>query len=86
MRVQKVKFSEIDNFSFLHEYISKPINRNNIKLPSACFPFNSEQKKVLLQFIDGIFVMYSIPEGNSVTFIGKIAWGQTGSMFLIDIG
>ena len=29
---------------------------------------------------------HSIPEWNSVTLIGKIAWGQTGPMALIDSG
>ena len=41
---------------------------------------------VLVQLIDVIFVMHSIPDGNSVTLIGKIARWQTGSMALIGIG
>ena len=64
----------------------KTINRSRIKLSPACFPFNSEQNKVSLQFTDGIFATHSIPEGNSVTLIGKIARRQTGSMDLTDIG
>ena len=36
--------------------------------------------------MDIIFVTHSIPEGNSVTLMGKIALGQTGSMAMIDIG
>ena len=30
-------------------------------------------KIVLVQFIDGIFVTHSIPEGNNVTLIAKVA-------------
>ena len=77
-------FSEIDNFSTLMR-LSKTINRSDIKISPACFSLNPEQNKVSLQFIDGI-VTLRIPEGNSVTLIGKIASGQTGSMALIDIG
>ena len=36
--------------------------------------------------MDGIFVTHGIPEGNSVTLIGKFAWEQTGAMAMIDIG
>ena len=63
----------------------KTIYSSDIKLSPMCFPFNSEQYKVPLQCIEGIFVTRIIPEGNSVTLIGKIACGQTGSMALTDI-
>ena len=62
------------------------MNFNDIELSPGCCPINSEQNKVSLQFIDGIFVTNSIPEGNSITLISKIAFGQTGPMALIDIG
>ena len=60
--------------------------RSDIELSPTGSPFNSEQNQVSLQFIDGIVVTHSIPEGNSVTLIGKIARGQTGSIALTDIG
>ena len=65
----------------MSRYITNTINGSDIKLSPVCFPFSSEQNKVSLPFIDGIFVTHNIPEGNS-----KIARGQTGSMALIDIG
>ena len=35
--------------------------------------YNYEQYKVSLQILDGIFVTHSIPKGNSITHVGKIA-------------
>ena len=67
MRGQRSNFSEIDTFSNILDAISKTINRSDIELSPACSPFNSEENEVSLQFIDGIFVTHSIPEGNSVT-------------------
>ena len=73
MRDQMSSIRKIDNFSTLHEDISIPINRRDIKLSLACSPFNSEQNQEQLPLIDGIFMTHTIPEGNSVTLIGKIA-------------
>ena len=49
------------------------MNRSYLKLSPACYPFNSKENSVLLQFIDGIFVTHSISEENSVTLIAKFA-------------
>ena len=35
-------------------------------------PFNYQQCSASLLFLDGIYVTYSVPEGYSVTLIGKI--------------
>ena len=59
-------------FSYTLVYF-KNINRSDTKLSPACSPFLRKQNEVSLQFIDEIFVTHSIPEGNSVTLIGKIA-------------
>ena len=75
-----------DGVFALNQYISKTVNRSDIRLSPACSSFKSEQNKVLLQFIDGIFVTLSTLEGNSVTLMDKIARGQTESMALIDFG
>ena len=77
------KINNFFNFTLAH---LKNISRNDLKLVPACFPLNAEQNEVSLPLMDGIFVGQSIPEGNSVTLIGKIARGQTGSMAMIDIG
>ena len=82
----KVKFSRNQQFSTLCSYTSKTINRSDIKLSQACSPINSVQPYKSLLFLDGIFVSHIVPEVNSVTPIGKIAVGQTGSMSLIGIG
>ena len=79
-------FRETGNLSILRQYISKTINRSDIKLSPVCSPFNSVQSYVSLLSFDGIFVADSVPEVNSVTPIGKIASGHTGSMALIGIG
>ena len=73
MRGQRSNFREIDTFSTILNAISKTINCSDLELSPACSPFNSEENDVLLQFIDRICVTLSIPEGNSVTLIGKIA-------------
>ena len=73
-------------FSNLRYYISKTINRSDIKLSLACFMINFVQSYVSLLFLGGIFMAHSVPEVNSVTPIGKIALGQTGPMALIGIG
>ena len=49
------------------------MNLSNPKLLPACSTFNYEQHRVLLEFIDGMFVTHSVPEVNSVTLIAKIA-------------
>ena len=49
-----------------------PTGVRSAKYPSAV-RVNSEQNKSSLLFIYGIFVTHSIPEGNSVTLIDKIA-------------
>ena len=72
MRDQRLNFCKVYNFSTLHAHISKTANCSDIKLSSACSSFISEQNGVLFQFIDGIFVMHSIPKGNSVTFWGEV--------------
>ena len=81
-----VKFSQ--NRQFFHIYISISETLEHVatkKLSPACSTYNSEQNEMSLPFIDGIFLMHRILEGNRVTLIGKIAWGQTVSMALIDI-
>ena len=57
-----------------------------MKLVPACSPFNSEQPDQLFRYIDRVFVMHGIPEGNNVTLTGKIERGQTGPVALNDIG
>ena len=57
-----------------------------MRVSPACSPFNSVQPYVSLLFLDEIFVAHSGPEVNTVTPIGKIALGQTGSRALIGIG
>ena len=56
------------------------------EIPLACFSFDSEQNGVLSRYLDRIFVIYGIPEGNNVTQCRKMAREQTGSMALMDIG
>ena len=62
------------------------MNRIDTKLLEVWSPFNSEKKCCCGLLMVYIFVRHSIPDGNSVTIIGKIAWEQTGSMALIDTG
>ena len=64
---QRSDFREVCNFSTLLQYISKTINRSDIKLSPACSPFNAVQTSVSLHFFYGIFLARSVPEGNSVT-------------------
>ena len=79
-------FPKIGNFfSDLQVNISKIINRMEMKPSSSCSTFNSEQIDILLRHLDQIFMMYSTPEGNSVTITGKIARGLTWRKALIDI-
>ena len=73
MRGQRSNFREIGNFSNYIYCISKTIDRSDIRFSPACSPFNSQQYSVSLQFLDGIYVTHSVPEGYSVTLIGKIA-------------
>ena len=42
------------------------------------FLVNYKQNKMLLQFIDAIFVTHSISEGNSVSLIAKSPEGKLG--------
>ena len=65
-------FAKLAIFLTLRQYILKSINRSDIKLSPACSPFNSVRSYVSLKFLDGIFAAHSVPEGNSVTLIGKI--------------
>ena len=44
-----------------------------MKLSASCSTFNFEQNDILFLHLDQIFIMYSIPEGNSVTLTKKIA-------------
>ena len=67
----EVKFSRNRHFFNLSFVYFKTINRSDIKLSLACCPFNSEQNKVSLQFIDGIFVTHSITEGLCVTITSR---------------
>ena len=72
MGCQRSNFRKIDNFSNFNAYISKTINRSDLKPPPACSPFNSEQYRALLQFINETCVAHSVPEVNSVTLMAKI--------------
>ena len=77
-RGQRSFFCKIDNFLALHYDSLKTINRSDIKLSPARFPFNSEPSMVSLLFIDGVFVTHRITEVNSVTPIGKSPEGKLG--------
>ena len=46
---------------------------SKMTLASACFQFNSKQNDVFSRQLDQICVTFSTPEGNNVTFTGKIA-------------
>ena len=48
MRGQGSIFGKVDNFSNLHAYLSKTMNRSDLKLPLACSSFNSEQNRELV--------------------------------------
>ena len=54
-------------------YISKTINRSDLKPSPAFSPFNYEQHRALLQLIKETFVAHSVPEMNSLTLTAKIA-------------
>ena len=76
-------FSETRNFSAEQVYVSKSINRIELKLPPALSLLYSEKNGMLFRYLDRMFVTYSIPEGN-VTLTGKIAQGKAGPTALID--
>ena len=73
MRGQSSDFREIGKFSNFQVHISNNVYRIETKPSPTCFKLNSELNDVLFRYIDQIFVMYIIPEGNNVTLIGKIA-------------
>ena len=66
-------YRKIDHFLTLHAYISNAINHSDLQPSPACSSFISKQYRVLWQFINEIFVAHSVPEGNSVTLMAKIA-------------
>ena len=45
---------------------------------NSVFSFHSVQNEVLLRSVGRIFVMYNIPEGNSVTLTGKMPEDKLG--------
>ena len=55
----------------------RTVNCSDI-ISTVCSPFNSEQNKVSLRFLGGIYVTQSIPEGNSVTVLAKSPGGKLG--------
>ena len=48
LRGQRRNVRKIDNASTLHAYISKTMNRSDLKHSPACSSFNSKQNRVLL--------------------------------------
>ena len=89
MRVQGSNFREIGNFQLSKSIYPKlfTVSKQDLHqhvLHSRIHPEefirsarHSEQNNLLFRCLDRIFVMYSIPEGSSVTLIRKIALGQT---------
>ena len=51
MRGQRSDIRKIDIIWTLHKHISKIINRDDIKLSPACFPFISERNKVWYRLV-----------------------------------
>ena len=98
MRGQRSSFGGIGNLLILQVHISKTIYCIETKSSPACSRISiihpkevfcsarhSKQNDLLFRCLDRIFVMYSIPEGNTVTLTRKIARGQTEWKALINI-
>ena len=76
MRGQSSDFREIGKFSNFQVHISNTVYRIETKPSPTWSKLNSELNDVLFRYIDQIYVMYIIPEGNNITLIGKIIIGK----------